>query len=313
MTESSLPVQGTTQKRGTSVLGRRAGRWRRLAPYLFSAPALILHVSVILIPSLVTFGLSLFQWDGLSTPKFIGLGNFHTMFTEDRIFRIAFTNTVKWTLLFLVVPVAMGLFSALMIAAIRVGQMAYRTMYYLPATMASIVVGRLWLWIYNPFTGLNVLFQQAGLGLLALNWLSSPNIALYAVAFADNWRWWGFLSVTFLAALSQIDPVLHEAAALDGAGTLQRFWYITLPLLRPTLIFVWLTTILASFQVFDMLFVMTKGGPGNSSQSLATWIYFQFINSFNAGYASSIAAMTTLMLSAVIVGYIYLRMRGWEV
>ncbi len=292
---------------------RRAFRWRRWAPYLFSAPALIVHVSVILVPSLVTFGLSLFQWDGLSTPRYIGLGNFQHMFTDDRIFRVAFGNTVKWTLLFLTIPVAMGLISALLISAVRAGQMFYRTVFYLPATLASIVVGRLWQWIYHPFSGLNSLLQQIGLGALALNWLSNPAIALYAVAFADNWRWWGFLSVTFLAALSQIDPTLHESAALDGANTWQRFWFITLPLLRPTLIFVWLTTTLSSFQVFDMIFVITRGGPGNSSQSLATWIYFQFINSFNAGYASSIATMTTLMLSAVIAAYVYLRIKGWEV
>jgi raffinose/stachyose/melibiose transport system permease protein len=301
--------------RGTpgQLAARRPARRRRWAPFLFLVPALVLHASVVAIPSILTLGASLFQWDGLSDPSFIGLENFRRILSEDQIFKTAFTNNLKWTLLFLTVPVVLGLGSALLITGIKRGQLFFRTIFYLPATVASIVVGRIWQWIYNPFFGLNTVLVSAGLGAFALNWLSDPSLSLYSVAFADNWRWWGFLSIVFLTALTQIDPTLYESAALDGANTWQRIWYITLPLLRPTLVFVGLTTILGSFQTFDMIYILTQGGPGNASQMVSTYIYFQFINMFSSGYASAIAVMVTLILSIIIVSYIYLRQRGWEI
>src|SRR5207302_6007557 len=121
--------------------------------------------SVVAIPSILTLGASFFKWDGLSAPNFIGLENFRYMLTEDQIFKTAFTNNIKWTVLFLTVPVALGLGSALLITGIKRGQLFYRTVFYLPATVASIVVGRIWQWVYNPFFGVNTLIVSACLGL----------------------------------------------------------------------------------------------------------------------------------------------------
>ena len=315
MNDKHPTISSVAAVAGVKTAPRRTRRRRNWTLYLFLVPALIVHASVVAIPALITVGASLFKWDGLSVATFIGLQNFRDILTGDQIFRTAFGNNLKWMGLFLTIPVAMGLGSALLITGLKSGrlQLFYRTAFYLPATIASIVVGRIWQWVYHPFFGLNSVLVQNGLGMLALNWLSNPQIALYSVAFADNWRWWGFLSIVFLTALSQIDPILYESAALDGANVMQRIRFITLPLLRPTLIFVGLTTILNSFQSFDMVYILTNGGPGNASQLVSTYTYFQFIMMFSSGYASAIAVTITLILSVVIFAYIYLRQKGWEI
>ncbi len=295
-----------------SAVRRRIDR-KKLTALLFVAPALLLHIGVVAGPSLFTFVLSLFKWNGIGRMTYIGLGNFRQMFTDDRIFRIAVSNNVKWTIMFLTVPVALGLGAAVLIGNVKRGGMIYRTLYYLPATIATVVVARMWLWIYNPFIGINTLLQSLGLNFLALDWLSDRNLALYAVAIADNWHWWGFLCIMFLAALTQIDNTLYEAARVDGANAWQAFWHVTVPSIRPTIVFVMLMTTLWSFLVFDLVFLITRSGPGNATTTLATWIYFQAVSNLSSGYASALATMTTLMLSLVIAGYVWVRMKGWEV
>jgi raffinose/stachyose/melibiose transport system permease protein len=285
---------------------------RRYAPYLFLAPAIFLSVLVVIVPLLFTFGIAFTEWDGMGISEFVGLANFVEILTEDRIFGVALRNNLIWTALALTIPVTMGVVGATLIHGLKGSGILYRTLYYIPVIIASIVVGRLWQWLYHPFFGINDALKSAGLDQFALRWLSDPNIALYSVAAAEIWRWWGFVLVIFVAALGQIDPELYEAASLDGANAWQRFLSLTLPLLRPTFVFVWLISILGSFQVFDLIFVMTDSGPGNATRTLATYIYYQFNNNFRAGYASAIAVLITLMMTFVIGGYLYLRRKGLE-
>jgi raffinose/stachyose/melibiose transport system permease protein len=290
-------------------------RWRRRAtPWLFILPAILIHVLVIGGPSVFTFVLSLTSWDGFTFGKFIGLSNFHQVFGDGTAL-FALGNNIKWTFIFLTIPIALGLGVAMLISAIRNGtvQMVYRTIFYLPATISGVVVGRLWQWIYDPFYGINTQFTTWGWTGLVQSWLADPNIALYAVANADNWRWWGFLMIIFLAALNNVDPVLYEAAKLDGADGFALFWHVTLPSLRPTLVFVGLLTIIWSFQVIELIYVMTQGGPANASMTLSMWIYTQAIYNYNPGYASAIAVLMTAGLSVFIAGFVYLRYKGWDV
>jgi raffinose/stachyose/melibiose transport system permease protein len=254
-----------------SVTATRRRRWRRLAiPWLFVLPAVLLHLVVIGGPALFTFVMSLTSWDGFTFGKFIGLANYHAVLTQDTTVVPALLNNVKWTVIFLTIPVALGLGVAIVISSLRgqAVQMTYRTIFYLPATVSGVVVGRVWQWIYDPFFGINTLFSAWGWNAVALSWLADPNIALYAVANADNWRWWGFLMIIFLAALHNVDPVLFEAAQIDGANRRRLFWHITLPSLRPTLVFVGLLTIIWSFQVIELIYIMTQGGPVRASMTL---------------------------------------------
>ena len=297
----------------------RGARWRRLrrraVPWCFILPAVLLHLVVIGVPAIATFFLSLTSWNGFTFGKFIGLGNYHTLFTDDDTVLPAMLNNIKWTIIFLTIPIVLCLGTALLIRSIRQSgvQMAYRTIFYLPATVSGVVVARVWQWIYDPFYGINTLFASWGWTGLVQSWLADPSISLYAVANADNWRWWGFVMIIFLAALQNVDPTLYEAAQIDGAGRFAQLWHITLPGIRPTLVFVGLLTILWSFQVIELIYLMTQGGPSNASMTLSMWIYHQAIYNYNPGYASAIAVAMTVGLSVFIGGFVYLRYKGWDV
>ena len=312
-------IQGLSAPGMQSARATGSARWRRLrrraTPWFFILPAVLLHLFVVGGPAIATFFLSLTSWNGFTFGKYIGLANYKTVFTNDDTVMLALMNNIKWTVIFLTIPIALGLGVALMITSIRSGalQMTYRTIFYLPATVSGVVVGRLWQWIYDPFYGINTQLASWGWTGLAQSWLSDPNLALYSVAFADNWRWWGFLMIIFLAALHNVDPTLYEAAEIDGANKLDLLWHVTLPVLRPTLVFVGLLTIIWSFQVIELIFIMTQGGPGGYSMTLSMWIYQQAVYNYNPGYASSIAVMMTLGLSVFIGGFVYLRYKGWDV
>lgn len=292
---------------------RPARRW--LVPWLFALPALTIHVLVVAGPSLATFALSLFNWNGLTVKSFVGLDNFVYVLTRDSTFPVALANNLKWTLIALTIPVALALGVAVLVRSIRSGaiQVAYRTIFFIPSTIAGVVVARIWQWIYHPFYGINQILMTGPFSFLALGWLTDPNVVLYSVAVADNWRVWGFLMVVFLAALHQIEPALYEAAQVEGANRWQIFRYVTVPSLRPTIVFVILNGIIGSFLVIELIYLMTLGGPGNASQVLSMWIYQQAVFNFQPDYASAIAVLTTLMLSVVIAGFVMLRKRGWDV
>jgi len=292
-----------------------ATRKRHTMGWLFLAPGLIIHIFVVAVPCVVTLALAFFNWNGLGAPKFNGLDNFRTLFTGDPVFFAALTNNLRYTAIFLTVPIIMGLGSAVLIRSVRQGglQMIYRTIFYLPVTISGVVVGRIWGWIYHPFFGINTILPQIGLSALAQSWLSDTHIALYAVAFADNWRWWGFIMVLFLAALQQIDPALYEAAQVDGANPWQAFWLITIPMLRSTFVFVALTTVIGSFLAIDLVYIMTTGGPANATQVLAYWAYENAVYLYNDGYASTIAVALAVILSVAIGAFVYMRKKGWDV
>jgi raffinose/stachyose/melibiose transport system permease protein len=292
-----------------------AARQRHIMGWVFLAPGLLIHVFVIAVPCIVTLALAFYSWNGLGVPKFTGLSNFRTLFTGDPVFFAALANNVRYMLMFLTVPTLMGLGAAVLIRSIRHGgvQMAYRTIFYLPVTISSVVVGRIWGWIYHPFYGINAYLPQVGLGAWGQGWLSDTNWALYSVAFADNWRWWGFIMVLFLAALQQIDPALYEAAQVDGANAWQTFWWLTIPMLRSTFVFVALTTVIGSFLVIDLIYIMTSGGPANATQVLAYWAYQNAVYLYNDGYASAIAVVLAAILSIAIGVFVYIRKKGWDV
>lgn len=310
---ASVALSGRSADRTGSVKPRRSRPPGRRSGWLFVLPALAINVLVIGLPSLASFALSLFSWNGIGTASFIGLKNFTQLFTQDPVFIGAIVHVLKWTAFFLTVPVFLGLGTAMLISRIRRGQIIYRTILYIPVTIASVVVANTFQWLMDPIFGINSILQAHGLGFLALGWLTDPNVALYSVMFASAWGWWGFLCVLFLTGLGQIDQTLYDAAKVDGAAAFTVFRRITLPLLRPTLVFVGLLTTLWSFTTFDYPYIMTNGGPAHSTDTLATWMYFNLIDNNAAGYASAIAVTTTGFLLVVIAAYVYTRIRGWEV
>jgi raffinose/stachyose/melibiose transport system permease protein len=185
----------------------------------------------------------------------------------------------------------------------------YRVLFFLPVVLPRVVVARLWQWIYHPFYGAA---QTLGFSSRLLS-LGDPNTVIYAIALVGVWCWWGFPLVIFVSALQQVDKSLYEAAIVEGASRIQTYFYVTLPVIRATIIFVIVLVTILSFGVFDLMWIMTWGGPGHASEVMGTLIYKEGIVKLNAGYASALATVLVLLSSAAILAYIFAQKRGWEV
>lgn len=299
-------------KETQSKLSIRQVRWNRnLTPWLFVLPALLLNFLVISGPTLGTLVLSFTNWTGIGSFQFIGFANYVQLF-HDPTFYVALMNNVKWLIIFCIVPIAIALGVAILVKGAKRGQMVYRTIFFLPYMLSTVLVSQIFNWLYDPFSGINTLLQNMGIHNPPF-WLGNPHITLYSIALANIWQWWGFLLVLFLTALTQLDKSLEEAAVVEGATPLQIFWYVTLPQLRPTLVLVLMLTMIWSFAVFDYVYIMTGGGPGHASEVLATYMYTEALDNQAAGYASSIAAVMGA-LSLIIIGVFgVLKKRGWDI
>ena len=271
---------------------RRKVKKSHLVAYGFILPAFIIHLCIITLPSLSTLVMSLFDWNGLGKAKFIGFDNFVEIFTKDSVVKLAVIHNLEWLAVFGTVPLILGFIVAILVSRIKRFQMFLRTVYFMPYVISAVVAGRIWTAYMNPFYGLNTIFGKMGFEKLSkVLWLGEPKIALFSVAFVDNWHWWGFVMVLFLGALQQVDPTLYEAARVDGANGLQELIHVSIPGIRQTIAFVLIMTIMWSFLTFDYVYVMTNGGPANSTEILATWIYKNAFVKYRAGYANALCVL----------------------
>ncbi len=271
---------------------RRKVKKSHLVAYGFILPAFIIRLCIITLPSLSTLVMSLFDWNGLGKAKFIGFDNFVEIFTKDSVVKLAVIHNLEWLAVFVTVPLILGFIVAILVSRIKRFQMFLRTVYFMPYVISAVVAGRIWTAYMNPFYGLNTIFGKMGFEKLSkVLWLGEPKIALFSVAFVDNWHWWGFVMVLFLGALQQVDPTLYEAARVDGANGLQELIHVSIPGIRQTIAFVLIMTIMWSFLTFDYVYVMTNGGPANSTEILATWIYKNAFVKYRAGYANALCVL----------------------
>jgi raffinose/stachyose/melibiose transport system permease protein len=292
---------------------RRARLWHKvILPWLFMAPILILNVVVILGPSIGSAFFAFTEWSGLGSPKWVGLANFQRML-GDRVYRVAFTNNVKWTLIFLTVPIGMGLLGSALLAPIRRFAMFYRVAYFLPYVIASVVNAQIWRNILHPTMGIGPMLADKGLEFMRIAFFGNRQVVLYSIAFVDNWHWWGFLVVLYLAAMQAVDPELYEAARLEGANRWQEWRNVTLPGILPTLVFTILMTIIWSFLVFDYIYLLTQGGPAHASEVLATEVFNSAFFRFEVGYAAAIGVSMSFIAALVVLGFVFLRRRGWQI
>ena len=284
----------------------------RLLPWAFLAPALGIYVIVVAYPMVYSAYLSFFSWDGVSPSKqFVGLQNYFTLFLKDKIFWIALRNNAIWLVAALLIPTSIGLGLAVLLNKPFRGSSIYRSVFYFPAILSLAIVGLIWNWIYLPDIGLiNQILSGLGLTFLQHNWLSDPKFALYAVMLAAAWNAAGLPMLLFLAGLQTINPEVLEAAQVDGAGPVRRFFHITFPLLRETTLIVLAITAINSLKVYDIIYAMTYGGPANSTQVLSTWMYFQTYNYNSVGHGTAIAVV--LFLLTLIFAIPYIRMIGKE-
>lgn len=254
-------------------------------------------------PALQGFYLSLTNWDGVSAPSFVGLGNYAEMLSDD-IFGTAALNTVIWIVLFGGISAAGGLGLALLLNRERRGVGFYRAALFTPVVFSLVATSLIWQVIYQPDGVVNKLLAAVGLGSWQHSWLADPQTALYAVLIPALWRQLGYVMVLYLAGLKGIDPALYEAAKLDGATSVQQFRHITWPQLRSVNSVVLSVIIIDSLRSFDVVWSMTKGGPYHSSELLSTYMYATAFQSLRLGYASALAVVIFVLAFGVIVTYL---------
>jgi raffinose/stachyose/melibiose transport system permease protein len=282
-------------------------------PWLFVLPIMLINVVVVIGPSAGALYYSLTDWSGVGPAEFIGLGNFRNILFHDLDYRRAFLNNLSWLAFFLTVPFAVSLFAASMLARIQRGSMFIRTSLFIPYVLPAVITASIWRNLLSPTLGIGPLLASWGIPGLDKAFLGQPDTALIAIAFVDNWHFWGFLMVLFLAAMQNIPPELYEAARIDGATRWQEFRFVTLPGIQPTIVFMLLMVSIWSFLVFDYVWILTQGGPAGASDVLGTLVYKQAFMRFEAGYASAIGLTMSFLAGLIIILFQYLRRRGWEI
>lgn len=272
---------------------------------IFLLPAMIIYLLIIVIPSLYSLYLSFFNWNGVGKKIFVGFKNYIDLFIRDNVFITAAKNNIIWVILTMVFTVFIALIMAIILNREFKGRVIFRGIFYFPYILSGIVVAFVWKWIYHPQLGfLNGILKAIGLNSLTHPWLSDTNIALYAVYIASLWQGVGAPMILFLAGLQTVPQDCLEAALIDGAGKFTTFIRITIPLLKETFVIVFATQVVAAMKVFDIIMGMTGGGPAQSTQTLATWMYQQTFMFSNLGIGSAISWIMVIVLMIVIIPYV---------
>jgi len=267
----------------------------RLAPYLFVLPYLTIFVVFRLAPSIAGLGVSFTNWAAVGTPRWIGLGNYQAMLRDPRL-HDAVRNTFLFTLMTAPLLVGLGLALAVFLNQRHRGRGVGRVAVFTPYVIMSTVVGVLWTWMLDKDFGLINVYLGHN-----IPWLVSQKYALYAIVITTVWWTVGYNMVLYLAGLQDVPAELYEAARIDGANSWRLFRHITLPLLAPTTFLVLMLTLINSFQVFDLVFVMTSGGPGTSTLTLVQYVYTTAFQFRKFGYGSAVAALLFAILVALAV------------
>lgn len=291
---------------------RRAARRRGLIAWLFLLPLLGLNLWIVIGPTVATIYYSFTNWSGIGPAEWIGFENYERLLNDSRLHQ-ALVNNLIWFVLFLSIPMALALLGAYMLSQVRRYQMLFRALYFIPYVVASVVNASLWTALMSPTNGIGHVLGELGvpwIGDVAL--LGDTDTSLYAVNFVVNWNFWGFLAVIFLAAMQNVDPELYDAAKVDGASRWQQFVHVTIPGIRPTMVFLGLMSAIWTLKAFDYIWIMTEGGPANSSEVIATYMYKMALQQYEAGYAASLGLSMAFMTIIVLAFYQVIRKRGWE-
>jgi multiple sugar transport system permease protein len=304
MTTAVTPAKGSTRHqdprrdiRETRVRRYLWRIWRERSAYLFLAPGLILFSVFTLAALIFAVYLTFHRWSIIEPEKpYVGLQNYQDMVHDER-FIGSVLNTVYFTGASIPLTMIIGLLLAVLLNQPLRGRAVFRTAYYLPVVTPFVVSALLWKWLYNGQYGLfNYYLLKGHIIDQPLLWLSDKQLAMPAVVLMSVWGGVGFSMVVYLAGLQAIPEQLYESAKLDGAGTLRRLWFITIPMLRPTTLFLLVMGIIGSLQVFTQIFVMTNGGPVNKTETMVYYMYLWAFKYYDMGYASTLAFALFAML-----------------
>ena len=280
-------------------------RVAKVSSYLFVLPAFLIYTSVIVYPAINSVWISLHRWNGMGPMEFIGLRNYLHLFTEDLVFWTALSNNLTWMGLTLVFMVSVSLCFAMLLNKKFKGRTFFRGVLYFPFVLSGILVGITWRWMYNASFGFfNEFLSLIGLEQFRHTWLGDPNGALFFVFIAALWRGVGAPMIIFLAGLQTIPNDLLESAQIDGAGSIRQFLSIKLPMLKETFIIVLATQIIGSMGVFDIIVSTTNGGPGSSTQVLASYMVQQTFAFANMGMGAAISTVMLVLMMFVVIPYV---------
>lgn len=280
--ESGLPVKKRRKMNAEMWYG-----------YGFILPTMVAFLVFSLIPTVGVIVLSFFEWNMINSPVFLGFKNYIHMFGSPDFWHSLWV-TVKYVIYSQVFKIIFALIIALALNRNLPGMKLFRIPIIMPWIMMPIAVGIVWKWILSPSTGLlNYYLEQ--IGLPVMTWFTPSNV-LQSIALVDVWQYFGFTTVLFLIGLQGISTMYYEAASIDGANKLRSFWHITLPLLRPTFLFIFVTAVIGSFQVFDIVYATTQGGPGALSKVYYYLIYEKGFQQLQMGYASALSVFLFIVL-----------------
>ncbi|CAN5715284.1 sugar ABC transporter permease [soil metagenome] len=287
----------STAKENRLALAQMKTRRRKLDPgrlltvIIFLLPTAAVYSLFVLFPLLQAGYYGLYRWKGLGPlTDYVGFDNFSRVY-HDEVFRRAFEHNLVILALSVTVQLPLALGLALLVRRGLRGRAFFRTVFFLPYVLSEVVTGVIWSFIYHPQSGLNSLISSIFPGYKPIGWLGDPDIVLLSIFVVITWKFLGFHFVLFLAGLQGIPPDLEEAALLDGASTARALKDIVIPLLRPTIVLSAFLSVLGSLQFFDLIWVMTTGGPVNASETMATYMYKFSFQRFALGYGAAVSVV----------------------
>jgi multiple sugar transport system permease protein len=300
LTIATLPDTHADRGRGTWIRRNR----QMLAPILFLAPGVLFFLLYVIFPILESFQISFFRWDGLGEPQFIGLENYREL-GSDPAFEVSLWNNLKWLVLYLL-AIPGGLFIALFLNQTVTGIRLYKSLFFFPFVISQVVVGLVFTWFYDPTFGLlNTLLKGVGLG--PVNVLGDPRLATYGIILAGLWPQVAYCMILYLTGLNAVDPEQVEAARLDGAKGWRMLWFVILPQLRPATFIAFVVTIIGALRSFDLISIMTNGGPFGSTRVLSFYMFEKALGEygFRMGYGAAIAVVLFLIMLVFIAYFLW--------
>jgi raffinose/stachyose/melibiose transport system permease protein len=305
LTRDSRPGVEVPAREGSAI----AVAIRNQQNLLFLLPAMALFAVFVLYPIVYSVQASLLEWDGINAGRWVGLSNYVELLTDDEVFRTILRNSAFWIFLTIFPQMGIGFALAMMLNSRLRGRNVYRAIFYLPAIISPVVVGIVWRKVYDPSTGLfGAVAGETGIGFFNTGFLGDPDWAIFACIVVNVWQWTGFSMLLYLAGLQGIDQEILDASEVDGTTTWQRVRYVIWPLLRGVHVTLILLGIIGSLKTFELIYVLTEGGPNHASEMLPTYTFREaFVNS-HVGYASTVSIM--LLVIAIGASMLFVRVFG---
>ncbi len=275
-----------------------------VTPLLFLLPGVLFFLVYVINPIIQSFNISLYDWDGLGTATFVGFGNYEELI-DDRAFEISLWNNLKWLALYLL-AIPAGLLIALFLNQNIIGIRIYKSLFFFPFVISQVVVGLVFSWFYLPREGLlNAALTLFGFD--TINVLGDPKTATYGIIAAGLWPQTAYCMILYLTGLNAVNPEQIEAGRLDGAKGVRMLWYVILPQLRPATFIAFVVTIIGALRSFDLISIMTNGGPFGSTRVLSFYMFEKALSEygFRMGYGSAIAVVLFLIMLVFIIYFLW--------